>query len=162
MTQRLHDAGTLLVRVAASILMLSHGIPKAMKYTELIQEFPDPLGVGTEMSAMLIIFAEVGCAVLVLIGFLTRFAAATVAGAMLVAGLVHHFSDPFSAKELSLVYALLFGTIALIGPGPRSIDGWIASSLRRVVRKSPPEEEPALNETVAERYPTFRHEEEEH
>ncbi|NOQ82830.1 MAG: DoxX family membrane protein, partial [Myxococcales bacterium] len=64
MRRTLAENGVFLLRVSVSLLMLSHGIPKALEYESLVQTFPDPLNVGTEISAMLILFAEVGCSVL--------------------------------------------------------------------------------------------------
>lgn len=126
MRQRLADNGIFLLRVSAAIMMLSHGIPKALDYEQLVVSFPDPLNVGTEMSAMLIIFAEVGCAALLLIGLFGRFAAVTLFIAMMVAAFVHHFADPWTQKELPLLYAAVFACLALTGPGSTSIDGWVS------------------------------------
>ena len=46
----LAENGVFLLRISVSILMLSHGIPKALEYETLVQNFPDPLNVGTEVS----------------------------------------------------------------------------------------------------------------
>ena len=44
MRRTLAENGIFLLRISVSLLMLSHGIPKAMEYETLIQAFPDPLG----------------------------------------------------------------------------------------------------------------------
>lgn len=126
MRQKLADNGIFLLRIAVAIMMLSHGVPKALEYDELVRSFPDPLNVGTEVSAMLIVFAEVGCSLLLLLGLFGRFAATTLFIAMMVAAFVHHFSDPWVDKELPLLYAAAFACLALTGPGSTSIDGWFA------------------------------------
>lgn len=126
MRQRLADNGIFLLRISAAIMMLTHGVPKALGYEELVQTFPDPLNVGTEVSAMLIVFAEVGCSVLLLLGLLGRFAAATLCIAMMVAAFVHHFHDPWVNRELPLLYAAVFACLTFTGPGSTSIDGWFA------------------------------------
>ena len=100
--------------------MLSHGL----QYETMVQNFPDPLNVGTETSFALIIFAEVGCSILLLLGLLGRFAAATLFIAMMVAAFVHHFGDPWDAKELPLLYAAVYACLVLTGPGSTSIDAW--------------------------------------
>ena len=126
MRQQVAENGIFLLRVSAAIMMLSHGIPKALDYEQLVTSFPDPLNVGSEMSAMLIVFAEVGCAGLLLIGLFGRFAAVTLFIAMMIAAFVHHFADPWTTKELPLLYAAVFACLALTGPGSTSIDGWVA------------------------------------
>ena len=83
MRRTLAENGVFLLRIAVSLLMLSHGIPKALEYETLVQNFPDPLNVGTEVSAMLILFAEVGCSILLLLGLFGRFASATLFIAMM-------------------------------------------------------------------------------
>lgn len=126
MRRTLADNGLFLLRISVSLLMLSHGIPKALEYETLIQEFPDPLNVGTEVSAQLILFAEIGCSALLLLGLLGRFAAAVLFIAMMVAAFVHHFGDPWSMRELPLLYAAVYATLILTGPGSPSFDAWFS------------------------------------
>ena len=118
--------------------MLSHGIPKALEYETLVSEFPDPLNVGTEVSVQLILFAEIGCSVLLFFGLLARFASATLFGAMMVAAFVHHFADPWSARELALLYASVFASLTLTGPGSPSFDSWFSRQVREKAGPSAP------------------------
>lgn len=129
MRRTLAENGVFLLRVSVSLLMLSHGVPKALEYESLVQTFPDPLNVGTEISAMLILFAEVGCSVLLLLGLLGRFASATLFIAMMVAALAHQFADPFPMRELPLLYAAVYACLTLTGPGSTSIDAWLRARL---------------------------------
>lgn len=131
----LADNGIFLLRVSVSLLMLSHGIPKALEYEMLVQEFPDPLNVGTEVSFQLILFAEIGCSILLFLGLLGRFASATLFIAMMVAAFVHHFSDPFAMRELPLLYAAVYATLTFTGPGSPSFDAWFS---RQVLEKEGP------------------------
>jgi putative oxidoreductase len=124
MRRTLAENGVFLLRISVSLLMLSHGVPKALEYETLVQNFPDPLNVGTEISAMLIVFAEVGCSVLLLLGLFGRFAAATLFIAMMVAAFVHHYADPLSSRELPLLYAAVYACLTFTGPGSTSIDAW--------------------------------------
>jgi putative oxidoreductase len=125
MRRTLAENGVFLLRVSVSLLMLSHGIPKALEYETLVQSFPDPLNLGTEISAMLILFAEVGCSVLLLLGLFGRFASATLFIAMMVAALAHQFADPFAMRELPLLYAAVYASLTFTGPGSTSIDAWL-------------------------------------
>jgi len=124
MRRTLAENGVFLLRVSVSLLMLSHGVPKALEYETLVQSFPDPLNVGSEISAMLIVFAEVGCSVLLLLGLFGRFASATLFIAMMVAAFVHHYADPLSGRELPLLYAAVYACLTFTGPGSTSIDAW--------------------------------------
>ena len=129
MRQTLAENGAFLLRVSVSLLMLTHGIPKALEYDTYIQSFPDPLNVGTTVSAQLMLFAEIGCSVLLLLGLFGRFAAITLFIAMMVAALVHHFPDPWETKELPLLYASVYAALAFTGPGSLSIDNWVAKNV---------------------------------
>ncbi len=135
MRRVLAENGVFLLRVSVSLLMLSHGIPKALEYETLVQSFPDPLNVGTEMSAKLILFAELGGSVLLLVGLFGRFASLTLFIAMIVAAMVHHHGDPFSMRELPLLYAAVYACLTLTGPGSLSIDAWFN---RTVFEKAEP------------------------
>lgn len=126
MRRTLAENGVFLLRVSVSLLMLTHGIPKALEYETLVQTFPDPLNVGTEMSAMLITFAEVGCSVLLLLGLFGRFASATLFIAMMVAAFVQHVADPFAMRELPLLYASVYACLTFTGPGSTSVDAWLS------------------------------------
>ena len=124
MRRTLADNGIFLLRVSVSLLMLSHGIPKVLEYESLIREFPDPLNVGTEVSAQLVLFAEIGCSILLLFGMLGRFASLVLFITMMVAAFVHHFDDPWAMRELPLLYAVVYATLTFTGPGSPSVDAW--------------------------------------
>jgi putative oxidoreductase len=119
------DLALLLVRLLAGGMMLTHGIPKIGRFFgEGPVQFAGPIGLGPEMSLGLAIFAEVACAILVMIGFKTRWATIPLMITMLVAAFYAHGSDPFSKKELSLTFFTLFLSINS-GPGKYSVDEWI-------------------------------------
>uniref|UniRef100_UPI0040489ACD DoxX family protein n=1 Tax=Algoriphagus sp. TaxID=1872435 RepID=UPI0040489ACD len=70
----------------------------------------------------LAIFAEVGCSFLVMIGFKTRWATIPLMITMLVAIFYAHTADPFSKKELPLLFFTLFLSILISGGGRYSVD----------------------------------------
>lgn len=118
-----NDLGLLLLRIAGSGMLLTHGIPKLMRYFgEDPIQFGDPIGIGAGPSHFLIMFAEVFCAALVLIGLKTRWAAIPVIFGMLVAAFIAHAADPFGSKEKPLLFAVIFLAIFLMGPGAYSVD----------------------------------------
>jgi len=113
----------LIMRLASGTFMLTHGYPKLMRLLDGRAEgFPDPLGIGSMLSLILATAAEVIGSVLIMLGFLTRFAAITLIFTMAVAAFIVHAGDPFPKMEMSLLYLLLFITLFIFGPGKYAID----------------------------------------
>lgn len=131
------NSAILLLRIAAGIFMLTHGIGK---FELLIGggpiQFPDPLGVGASISLFLTVFAEVFCSLLLIFGLATRFAAAALLITMLVAAFVVHIDDDFSKQELSLIYAAIYMVLLLAGSGKFSVDQLIYKNMTRNSRIS--------------------------
>jgi len=122
--------GLLLVRLLAGGMMLTHGLPKFDRlFGEGPVKFADPFGLGPEISLGLVLFAEVGCSLLVMAGFKTRWATLPLLFTMLMAAFYAHGSDPFSEKELSLLFFTVFLSILISGGGRYSLDGWKKKSL---------------------------------
>ena len=125
----LSDLGLLLVRLLAGGMMLTHGLPKFDRlFGEGPVKFADPFGLGPEISLGLVLFAEVGCSILVMLGFKTRWATVPLMITMLVAAFYAHAADPFGKKELSLLFFTLFLSILISGGGRYSVDGRMKKS----------------------------------
>lgn len=118
----LTSVGLLILRVAFGGMMLVHGIPKLMGFSEMAGQFPDPLGMGSHFSHISAIGAEVGCSLLLILGLGTRFAAIPLAITMMVALFAVHASDPWKVKELAAVYLSVYVSLALTGAGRFSLD----------------------------------------
>lgn len=117
-----HNIGILLFRIVVGVFMLLHGWQKLENFTMLSAVFPDPLGVGSTASLVLIILAEFGCSVLIILGLFTRLATIPLIFGMIVAAFVIHGNDAFAVKELSLLYLSLYIALAFIGSGKISFD----------------------------------------
>lgn len=120
------ELGLLILRlVLGGSMLLNHGVPKLMKFNELSASFPDPLGVGPKISLGLAVFAEVLCSALLIVGFLTRFAALSLAITMGVAFFLVHKGALSGAQSGELAFLFLTGFVALIftGAGRWSVDG---------------------------------------
>ncbi len=120
----------LVLRVALGSFMLTHGCMKLSSFSEKAEMFPDPIGVGPVFSMMLVIFAEFFCAIFLTLGLITRFAALNLLITMLVAGFIVHSNDPFSKKELALLYAVGFLYFMICGGNKYSLDQWIRKQIK--------------------------------
>lgn len=115
--------GLLFLRVSmGTMLLVGHGWDKLVGFSSIMDQFPDPLGVGSRVSLGLVVFAEVACVVAVIVGFKTRKAVIPILGFALIAALVFHGEDPFKKQELALIYGAWATTLLLTGPGRYSLD----------------------------------------
>lgn len=122
----------LITRLAAGSFMLTHGIPKLMKFFSTGDiTFSDPLGVGTIPSLMMAIFAEVFCSIFVILGLGTRIAVIPLMITMLVAVILVHANDPFGKKELGLMYLTVYTFLLVEGSGKYSLDEWLLNRQRK-------------------------------
>lgn len=119
-----YHLGLALLRVGTSALMLTHGYGKFMKLFsgEEIQ-FMNFLGLGPTISLGLTALGEFIIPIIIIVGFKTRLRAIFPAITMFVAAFVAHAGDPLSQKEMSLLYLIMFTSIALLGGGKFSLDG---------------------------------------
>ncbi|RMD83071.1 MAG: DoxX family protein [Candidatus Dadabacteria bacterium] len=117
------SVGLLIARVgAAGLLIYGHGWKKMADFSQIATTFPDPLGLGAPTSLALAVFAEVVCAVAVLVGLATRVAAIPIVFMLLVAAFKVHAADPWPQKEFALIYAVPFLALIFTGPGRFSLD----------------------------------------
>jgi putative oxidoreductase len=120
--------GLLLYRVAfGGMMLVGHGWPKLMAFSEKAATFPDPLGIGSTMSMAGAVAGEVACAALLVLGLGTRLAALPIAFTMGVAAFAIHaegalFLPAAGAKEPALLYLAAFTLLFFTGPGRFSID----------------------------------------
>lgn len=112
----------LLLRLVGGGFMLTHGVPKLMKLLAGDFQFADPFGIGPAFTLGLAVFAEFVCAIMILVGFRTRFAALPLIITMLVAAFMIHGADPFGKKELALIYLFIYLIIFYVGSGKYSMD----------------------------------------
>jgi len=125
------DLGLLLLRVGVALpLIYGHGWGKLANFSERAASF-DPIGLGTPQSLLLVMFAEVFCALAVALGILTRWAAIPPIVAMSVAAFIRHGGDPFDVKEKALLYLVGFLAILLLGSGKYSLGPWLGKRLRK-------------------------------
>ncbi|MFT3846564.1 MAG: DoxX family protein [Lacibacter sp.] len=120
------DAAILITRVAAAVLMLTHGIPKlAGLFADGPVQFPGLFGLSPAASLGLTVFAEVLCSLFILFGLGTRLAVIPLTITMLVAVLLIHSADPFIKKEPAIHFLLLYVILFFTGSGRYSVDSFI-------------------------------------
>jgi len=120
----------LIARLATGSFMLTHGLPKLQNVIAGNFQFGDPIGIGATPSLLLVVFAEVVCSFLLMLGLATRLASIALIIDMAVAALIAHAGDPFGKKELSLLYLVFYLGFLIMGPGRFSIDHLIGGKNR--------------------------------
>ena len=116
--------GLLVGRLAFGFAMIKvHGWGKLMRLFsgEEIQFF-DFMGLGSTISLGLATFAEVICALLIMIGWYTRWAALPLIFTMGVVVLVVDYGEPFREFEKAFLFLAYFISVLLTGPGKFSMD----------------------------------------
>ena len=117
---------------AAGMLLCGHGWTKLMHFSERAATFPNPIGVGPSVSFTLVVFAEVFCSIFVVLGLATRLASIPIVIFLLVAAFIQGAGDPFSDRELALIYMVPFVTLLFTGGGRFALDGMIGRGKKRV------------------------------
>lgn len=116
------DAALLVLRVCVGLMMMVHGYGKWARFGEMADSFDDPFGLGPTVSLVLAIGAELGCSLLLLLGLATPLALVPLLVTMAVAILYAHGADPWSKKELAVLYFVIYASLLVSGPGRYSLD----------------------------------------
>jgi putative oxidoreductase len=123
------NLAALVLRITfCGLMIFNHAFIKLTLFGERPESFPDPLGLGSSTSYYLVIFAEIICASLVLIGLFTRLALAPLLITMMVALFKVQWANELTDKELPLLYLAVWVALMLLGPGRWSVDWRIMGS----------------------------------
>jgi putative oxidoreductase len=119
-----NDWALLIFRLAfGGFMIIGHGWPKLLRLLgDEPVKFMDFMGLGPTVSLALATFAELGCALLIMVGLYTRLALLPLIFTMLVAIIGRHWGDPFGLVEKALMYLFAYLGILLTGPGWFSLD----------------------------------------
>ena len=119
------DLALLVLRVWFAVPLLTlHGWSKFIGFAERSQRFADPFGLGSPTSLALVVFAEVFCSLLLVVGLCTRFAA-TVCGIAMATAFAYAHGMRFTGQgngELPFMFLGAFVALLLAGGGRYSID----------------------------------------
>lgn len=116
------DLAALALRLLFGGMFIFHGWPKLANYDAMVGMFGDPIGIGTELSVILVIFAEFFCGIFIVLGFLTRLSVIPVLITMIVAYFIAHAPDPFDKKMIPFIYIGLCVVVFILGSGRYSVD----------------------------------------
>jgi putative oxidoreductase len=117
------DAGLLYTRLTgAALLLYVHGLPKLLHWQTEMQHIEDPLHLGPGVTLGCALFAEVFCPLLVAAGLLTRLATLPVIFLLLVSMVLVHPDWSIAEGQFGWLLIIVFGTIAVSGPGRYSLD----------------------------------------
>jgi putative oxidoreductase len=112
----------LTLRIGAGLLMFHHGYGKFTHFAEYQPEFMNFLGLGTAISLGLVVFAELFCSVLLIIGLFTSLATIPLIITMGVVVFVAQNGEIFAKGELPALYLFVYVAIMITGPGRYSLD----------------------------------------
>jgi len=99
-----------------------HGYPRLTNFAVISNEFADPLGVGTEASLSLVIFAEFFCSLFLILGLFTRWSCVPLIITMIVATWIINGGKGFIYQEKSFVYLITYLSLLISGGGYFSLD----------------------------------------
>jgi putative oxidoreductase len=111
-----------ILRLGVGGLMIPHGYQKLANFAKMQSMFGDPIHIGTTPSLVLTIFAEFFCAVLVVLGLLTRFATIPLIIVMSIALFIAHDGQIFKDGEMAGLFLAGYLTLLFAGPGKYSMD----------------------------------------
>ncbi|RSK41159.1 DoxX family protein [Hymenobacter perfusus] len=135
---RTHDLGLLLLRVGIGVMFTLHGYPKLTGGVEAWTQIGGTMKlVGINFApafwGFLAAAAEAVGGQLLAIGLFFRVACVFLLGTMIMATIMHLSSgDNFNAYSHALESAILFLSLAFIGPGRYSVDQLLFPAPRRL------------------------------
>ena len=117
--------GMLILRVVTGLLLISHGYSKLVSFNKLQYTFMNFMGLGSTVSLILIIFAEVFCSIFLILGLFTRFTVIPIIIGMSVVVFIASHGHIFGSGERGMMYLAASIAILFCGPGKISIDGML-------------------------------------
>ncbi|WP_447784473.1 DoxX family protein [Pseudomonas germanica] len=129
--EQARDIGLLFLRVSGGLFLLwVHGLPKLLDFTAQLQLIEDPFHLGSHLTLILAIFAEVLCPLLIVVGLLARLACVPILFVLLVALLVVHPQWSVAEGQFGWLLLILFSTVLIAGPGRLAISVRLPGVLR--------------------------------
>lgn len=109
----------LLMRVGAGLLLLViHGLPKLWHWQTELTVIEDPFGLGAVLTLSFAVFAEVICALLLILGIWARLACVPILAVLLVSVTLVHPEWSLAEGQFAWLMIVLFGGLSISGAGP--------------------------------------------
>lgn len=126
----------LFLRLFVGVMFMQFGIRHLINFSTLRYTFPEVLGLGSEVSLIIMICIELICSLFIMAGFLTRLSVLPPIVAMIIAEyhilhdlLPNTFAYSISSTQpgyLPLMFIGIFLFILIAGPGKISLDYFIS------------------------------------
>ena len=101
-----------------------------LDFSAQLQLIEDPFHLGSHLTLMLAIFAEVVCPLLIVAGVLARLACVPILFVLLVALLVVHPQWSVAEGQFGWLLLILFATVFIAGPGRLALNVRLPGVLR--------------------------------
>lgn len=119
----LNDIGLAILRIGGGLGMATHGYPKVFGgiegFTGAVESMGFPFPLFFAWAAAL---SEFVGGILLALGVFTRTCAVLICGTMFVAAFIRHGGDPFSRKELAILYLIVTLALAIMGGGRLAVE----------------------------------------
>ncbi|MCM1348127.1 MAG: DoxX family protein [Firmicutes bacterium] len=126
----------LFMRLFVGVMFMQFGIRQLTMYHELVNEFPSMLGLSPQACLVIMITIELVCSLLIMVGFLTRFAtipavlSMTAAEVWIANDLMPHINlwgiTSTQPGYLPVMFIGIFLFLLLAGPGKISVDYFLS------------------------------------
>ncbi len=124
-TDSLFNIANFLLRATLGIMMcLNHGIPKIAHFSQWEGSFFDFIHLGSRLSLILSIFAEVFASAFLFLGLFTRIAAIILLIDMGVAIFLFNSGQPLARFEDAVLFFVGYLFVLMVGPGKFSVDAF--------------------------------------
>lgn len=122
--------GILFFRVAvATELIVVHGLKKIGIGVAVPEDIPNPFGFPSILNDFLAIAANVYLPVFVVLGLFTRLAAIPALIVTATGYFIMHGTDSLIERDIPFMYSIAMLTIAMVGGGKYSVDGYLTKKL---------------------------------
>lgn len=143
------NLGRLFLRLFVGIMLIQFAVRQIATFSDISDEFPAIMGMGSETSLILMICIETVCSIFIMFGFLTRLMTLPPFVAMIIAE-YHLLHDTLSSAPymltwqsqgyLPIMFLGIYFFILLVGPGKISVDYFLSLHLIHSEDKSEDEE----------------------
>ena len=130
------DLTALLLRLIFGGLFIYHGYMKIDHYHEYLAMSKPIIGLSGKLAYNLVMGAEFGCGILLVLGFLTRLSVLPIMFVMIIAYFVAHKGQIFQMKELAFVFLVLSFLVLIVGSGKYSLDHLLFNKKRATLPAS--------------------------